>query len=63
MTFTKLQSDVTYIAEVSGDLVNWTNNTTNVTPAGSAAGYTVVRDNIANTVSSRRFIRLRVTMP
>ena len=63
MTFTKLQSDVTYLSEVSGDLVNWTTNTTDVTPAGSQPGVTEVRDNVASTGASQRFIRLRVTMP
>lgn len=63
MTFTKHPNDVTYIPEVSGDLVTWTTNTTDVTPQGSPAGFTVVRDNIATTSVARRFFRLRVTMP
>ena len=63
LTYTSQQSGVTCIPEVSGDLVTWTTDTTDVTPGGSPAGMKVVRDNVASTASSRRFIRLRVTMP
>ncbi|MBB5033914.1 Calx-beta domain-containing protein [Prosthecobacter vanneervenii] len=63
MTYTSQQSGVTCIPEVSGDLVTWTTDTTDVTPGGSPAGMKVVRDNVASTASSWRFIRLRVTMP
>lgn len=64
ISFTKAQtSGLTYSAEVSSDLQIWTSDVTDVTPGGSPAGFTVLRDNVASTSSQRRFIRLRVTMP
>jgi hypothetical protein len=77
MSFTRVRNDVTYTVEVSSDLVNWTSGssygtagntlntaaTTDVTPGGSAVGFTVVRDNTASASGVQRFMRLRVTMP
>ncbi len=77
MIFTRVRGDVTYIVEVSDDLVKWTAGssysggggtpntaaTSDVTPGGHPAGYTVVRDNTASAPGVRRFMRLRVTMP
>ena len=73
LSFTRNPS-ATCIVEVSDDLTTWTAGstygpagnipntaaTTDITPAGSPAGLTVVRDNTLQTSGTHRFIHLRV---
>ena len=78
LSFTRnLSSTATLIVEVSDDLIHWTAGstynpqgntpdtaaTTEITPAGSLAGLTIVRDNAVQTLANRRFIHLRVEGP
>lgn len=78
LAFTRnLASTATCIVEVSNDLLSWTAGstygpagstpstvaTTDITPAASPPGYTVVRDNTPQAPGSRRFIHLRVQGP
>jgi len=76
LTFTRNPS-ATCIVEVSDDLTTWTAGssygpagnipdtvaTTDITPAGSPAGLTVVRDNTLQAPGTHRFIHLRVEGP
>ena len=78
-SFTRAKSDITYVVEVSDDLIHWTPGstygpsgntpttgaTTDVTPGGSPSGFTVVRDNTAATSGgvNHRFMRLAVQLP
>ncbi len=78
LTFTRDPSTTaTCTVEVSDDLVIWapgssygpagntpdTAATTDITPNGSPAGFTVVRDNTAQAPGVHRFMRVRVTGP
>jgi hypothetical protein len=78
LTFTRdITTTASCVVEVSTDLLNWTPGssygptgntlttvaTTDITPNGSAPGYTVVSDNTPQANGTRRFIRLRVTGP
>ena len=69
-------TDIVFTVQVSGDLATWldgstysalgdtpnTAATSDITPNGSPAGYTVVRDN-APANAGQRFIRLRIMRP
>ncbi len=78
IAFTRnLSSTATCIVEVSNDILTWTPGstygpssstlttaaTTDITPAASPPGYTVVRDNLQQALGARRFIRVRVQGP
>lgn len=54
-------TDITYLVEVSGDMVNWTASGTTI--AINTATQLQVLDNTAISGVSRRFIRLRVSKP
>lgn len=59
-------TDLTYVVEVSGDLVTWNSGssyTTQVsaTSIDAATQRVVVRDNILTSAAARRYIRVRVT--
>ncbi len=62
--FTRAAADVLYNVEVSNDLISWTpGTTTDVTPAGSAAGWTVIRDAAPVSTTPHRFMHLKVSVP
>ncbi len=62
--FTRAASDVQYQVEVSDDLISWSpGTTTDVTPAGSAAGWTVIRDVTPVSAVPQRFMHLKVSVP
>lgn len=77
LAFTRAAANVTYVVEVSGDLINWTPGnsyspfgsalnttaTTDVTPNGSPPGYTVVRDNSQLGSATQHFMRLAISVP
>jgi hypothetical protein len=54
-------TDITYLVEASGDMVNWTASGTTI--AINTATQLQVRDNTLLSGGSRRFIRLRVSKP
>ncbi len=60
--FTRAAADLLYQVEVSNDLIIWASGaTTDVTPPGSPAGWTVIRDNASP--GSQRFMHLKVSVP
>ena len=62
--FTRAASDVQYQVEVSDDLISWSpSTTTDVTPPGSAAGWTVIRDDTPVSAVAQRFMHLKVSVP
>ena len=71
LTYTKViaATDITYLAEVSGDLQTWTsgaNATAAVSATNNVDGKTqtvVVRDLTPATGTAKRFIHLKVTTP
>ena len=78
LTFTRAASDVTYTVQVSDDLVAWHDGsvyspygdtptnpfTTEIARVVSDNVETItVRDNVATSASSQRFMRLQVTTP
>ena len=71
LTYTRALSatDLTFAAEVSGDLGTWTsgaNATATVSTTNSADGTkqtVVVRDLTAQSTTAKRFIRLKVSQP
>jgi len=56
---------ITYIVEASGDLQTWSANGTVATPGPvlNGARTTAVRDSLTVSAQSKRFLRLRITMP
>lgn len=54
-------TDVTFSVEVSGDLATWQNGPSFTTALIDAPAQLKVRDNVAVSAGSRRFIRLRVS--
>ena len=56
-------TDVTYTAEVSGDLVNCNSGATYTTVVSETPTLLRVRDNTPLSANPRRFIRLRVSTP
>jgi len=56
-------ADVTCIAEVSGDLLNWVSGPSNTVTLSNTATQLVVRDNTPAATATVRFIRLQVTNP
>ena len=71
LTFTRViaETDITYVPQVSSDLLTWNSGTNDLAPVSTtnnADGLTqtgVVRDLTPLTSGGRRFIRLSVTMP
>ena len=71
LTYTKViaNTDITYVPQVSGDLVTWNSGASYVTTVsttnntGNLTQTVVVRDLTATTGAGQRFLRLEVTMP
>lgn len=77
LAFTRAASDIDYTVEVTNDLTAWSTgssyaptgnilnspSTTDITPAGQAPGFTLVRDNTSVTGSAHRFMHLKVKTP
>jgi hypothetical protein len=55
--------DVTYLAQVSGDLINWVSGGTNTVTLTNVPTQLVVRDNVPASAAGQRYIRLSVSSP
>jgi hypothetical protein len=58
-----IQPDVTYLVEVSADLMNWFSGGTNTVTLTNSSTQLVVRDNVAAPANTARFIRFVVSSP
>ena len=61
MSRSDLKNDITYVVEVSDDLVNWYSGPFFTTVITNSSSLLSVRDNTPMSLASKRFIRLKIS--